>query len=69
MFCRQQRELADVEISRLTAQLEAAKVAAAAAAAQNGDFIKAASEKQEAGVAQQVQVCTMTLLLHFFCCD
>lgn len=56
LLCRQQRELADVEMSRLTALLEASKAAAAAATGQAGDAERAAQQRLHTVLAQRVQV-------------
>jgi hypothetical protein len=53
---RQHREVADVEMSRLSSQLEAARAAAAAASGQAGQAEAAANAKLEATLRKQVQV-------------
>lgn len=54
---RQHRETADVEVARLSSQLEAARATAAAAAGQAGQADAATNAKLAAALQKQVQVC------------
>jgi SpoU rRNA methylase family enzyme len=69
---RQHREVADVEMSRLSSQLEAARAAAAAASGQAGQAEAAANAKLEAMLRKQVQVwpdCNAAIAVIMLCRD